>query len=67
MIDKKPTPGNWTDLSEEAYSGDGLYAQMVHDVPPVRTSSILGPDGNPMQLDIPRRKIGFDLRRKAKA
>lgn len=65
MIDKKPTPGDYTDWVMEPYQDSGIYsAPMLHDTPPARKSSVLGPDGNPMMVDVPRRRIGFDLTRK---
>jgi len=64
MIDKKPTPGNWTEWSEKAFEGQNSPAPYLHDAPPNRTTQVLGPDGNPVRVDVPRRAIGFDLTRK---
>jgi hypothetical protein len=64
MIDKKkkPSPINWTDWCMEPYEGDTLPAPVLHDEPPHRQSSVLGADGDPMTISMPRRAIGFDLR-----
>lgn len=62
MYDKTPCPGNWTDHYDDVYSGGNSTAPMLHDVPPARITQVLGPDGNPVRVDVPRRAIGFDLR-----
>lgn len=64
MIDKRPTPGDYTDFVMEPYADGGGSAPMLHETIPARVSEVLGPDGNPVMVDLPRRKIGFDLRRK---
>ena len=63
MIDKQPSFGNWTWDVEMPYEDRNANAGPVtlHDTPPVRQSCVLGPDGNPVLIDIPRRKIGFAL------
>ena len=35
----------------------------LHDRPSERMSVILGPDGEPFRVPVPRMAIGFDLRR----
>lgn len=60
MIIKSPTPGNWTwELMPEA---EEYPAPVLHDAPSTRRSTVLGPDGEPITVDVPRRAMGFDLR-----
>lgn len=64
MIDRRPTPGNYTHLIEDDVGLNNLPynpTPNLHDVPPVRQSSVLGPDGNPLMVDVPRQRIGFVL------
>jgi hypothetical protein len=64
MIDKHPAQGNWTEWVEEQYGDTFANAGgvMLHDTPPVRTSCLLDLNGNPLTVDVPRRRLGFDLR-----
>jgi len=61
MIDKKPSPHDWTDGVMEPYRGGGVITPMLHESIPSRASQVLGPDGEPVRVAVPRRKIGFDL------
>lgn len=63
MIDKRPAPGDlsdWVMTPYEDRSGDIQPA--IFDRPSERVSALLGPDGEPLLVGIPRRAIGFDLR-----
>ena len=62
MIDRKPSPCDWSDPLLRPYSGANTPAPYLHDRPSARVSSLLGPDGEPLLVPIPRRAIGFDLR-----
>lgn len=66
MIDVKPTPGNWTDFSLQPYKEIQVNAPVLYDLVPAWKSKVLGPDGNPVMIPVPRNKLGFDLTRKAK-
>lgn len=61
MIDKRPTPGDLSEWMMEPYEGDSSPAPMLHEAVPSRASQVLGPDGEPVKVAVPRRKIGFDL------
>ena len=61
VIDVKPSSINYTDWLEEPYRANHTIAPTLHDTPPVRQSQVLGPDGEPVSVDMPRRRIGFDL------
>ena len=64
MIDKTPTPGSWTDDIIEPYDERFDVSPALHDTPSQRQSTVLGVDGEPMWIDVPRRALGFDLRPK---
>jgi len=59
MINKTPT--GWTIDLEEMLGPEIGGEPLVHDREPSRQSSVLGPDGNPVSVPIPRQKMGFDL------
>lgn len=61
MIDKTPTPGDMTEWLMEPYEADHCPRPMLHDVPPVRSTGVLGPDGEEVSCDVPRRRMGFVL------
>ena len=63
MIDKKPTPGDLTHWVMEPYEADSGPVPTLHEQNPARVSSVLGPDGSPVTVAVPRRKLGFDLSR----
>jgi len=62
MIDKRPTPGDLSDELIFPYDDRQECVPIIHDTPARRQSTILGPDGEPMWIDTPRRALGFDLR-----
>ena len=64
MIDKMPTPGDMTDYLMEPYSGGNGASPMTFDRPSERVSALLGPDGEPLLVGIPRVRLGFDLTRR---
>lgn len=68
MIDINPSQGNWTDYLEYTYrdTSANVTQVLLHDTPPIRQSNVLGPNGEPVYVDTPRLKIGFDLTPKAK-
>ena len=61
MIDRKPTPGDWTDSVMEPYCGSSGISPMLNEPIPARVSEVLGPDGNPVLISVPRHRLGFDL------
>jgi hypothetical protein len=61
MIDKQPAPGDLTDWLMEPYEARDTPSPMLHDATPARVSSVLGPDGEPVMVDTPRRRMGFVL------
>ncbi len=65
MIDKQPSPGNWTEYLMDAYAGPEAERPSLSYRPSYRVSALLGPDGEPLLVPIPRVAIGFDLRKEA--
>lgn len=64
MIDIKPTPGNYTSWLESEVGLDNPINQpapLLFDQPPVHKSTVLAPNGQPVEYNIPRRKVGFIL------
>lgn len=62
MVDNQPTPGNWTcDLMDQFDTEVNICPVLTEPIPS-RPSEVLGPDGEPVSVDLPRRVIGFDLR-----
>lgn len=65
MIDKRPSPGDLTDWVMEPYEpADAAPNPVLHDEYPFRHSAVLGADGEPLMVAVPRRAIGFDLTRR---
>lgn len=62
MIDKNPSDS--FDWDGDPIGPDVAVCPLVHDREPRGRTSVLGPDGEPMSVDIPRRRIGFVLGRK---
>lgn len=60
MIWISPALGNWTDDIVEP-ARDGYIATQVSEAEPSRPSSLLGPDGEPLRVDLPRGRMGFVL------
>ncbi len=61
MIDKKPGDS----LHEWPSYWDGWQSEpQIDHRPSERISALLGPDGEPLMVPIPRRAMGFDLRQK---
>lgn len=63
MIDKKP--GDWSDELMDGIDERAKVHVTLYDREPSRKSAVLGPDGKPVTVDLPRRRIGFDLRSNA--
>lgn len=61
MIVKTPSLGDWTEEICEPFEADHSPRPTLHDTPPVRRTGVLGPDGEEVSVDIPRRRIGFVL------
>lgn len=67
MIDKRPTPGDMTQWVMEPYDRHVPdICPTLHEEVPARRSSVLGPDGEPLMVGVPRPVIGFDLRPRRK-
>lgn len=63
MIDRRPVPGDLTDWYDDVISASPMHEPpQLTDTWPERKSSVLGPDGEPVRYNVPRRKIGFNLR-----
>ncbi len=63
MIDRHPDDLTyWYD--DVIANGPRHSAPTLLDTPPEHKSTVLGPDGAPLHYNIPRRRIGFDLRKK---
>ncbi|MGK7753761.1 hypothetical protein [Roseovarius sp. C03] len=64
MIDRRPVPGNFTEHLEEDCGLSGAPqapSPTLLDTPPERKTGVLGPDGEPVSRDVPRRRLGFIL------
>ena len=59
MIFRTTMPGNWTDELEPYYEYAAAFT--VSETTPHRYSAILGLDGEPLRIDLPRRRAGFVL------
>lgn len=65
MIDRKPTGADWSIDLLDIYGDFGSSQSMqVFDSPAKRISALLGPDGEPLEIEAARMAIGFDLRPK---
>lgn len=62
MINKVPT--GWTEGIEEGYGKQIFTTYDVYDTTCFRVSALLGPNGEPLQVSVPRQKIGFHVERK---
>jgi len=62
MIDKQP--GNSDDMTAwlmTPYEEDLTVSPVLIESNKTRKSSVLNPDGSPIEIIIPRYKLGFDL------
>lgn len=64
MIIRTPMIGDWSTDLDDGYDYQDTPEITVHDRPSERISALLGPDGEPLLVPIPRRAVGFDLRAK---
>ena len=62
MINKTPT--GWTDYYENQLGPTLPQNHDVYDTTVWRVSALLGPDGQPLMVSIPRQKIGFHVQKK---
>lgn len=62
MIHRTPTPGDWSEDLVAGYDYPEAPEITIFDRPSERVSALLGPDGEPLMVQFPRRAIGFDLR-----
>lgn len=63
MIDKKPN--DWSEDLVDAMGWCDPVVPILHEEAPSRRSGVLGPDGEPVMLGLPRRRIGFDLTKRS--
>lgn len=55
------TPHDWSyDLQPDENQAPA-FVPMLHEPLPERSSCVLGPDGEPVTIAVPRYRMGFDL------
>lgn len=57
MINRTPT--GWTENIEENYGREIFTTSDIYDNTCFRVSALLGPNGEPLQVSVPRQRIGF--------
>jgi hypothetical protein len=59
MINKTPT--GWTGWLENKFGNETPSRADVYDTTCWRVSALLGPDGQPLMVSVPKQKIGFHV------
>lgn len=55
------TSTGWHEELTDALGPEIAVEPLLFDREPSRLSQVLGPDGEPVKIDLPRRRAGFDL------